>query len=135
GARAPDGPAILARYEQLPACRMRIKVELAMWGETQKTDATLTFRRPGSLRIDWDGFGQAVKFVRSPAEHRVFYPQEQTYNDIKGPGRSSLVWDGFANPARSLAALLEPGRRDRAILTRRWLPTLKPAGTEIEHGH
>lgn len=131
----PDGAAILARYEQLPACRIRIKAGLAMWGENQKTEATITFRRPGSLRIDWDGFGQAVRFVRAPGEHRVFYPQEQTFNDIKGPARTSLVWDGFANPARSLAALLEPGRRDRAILTRRWAPGLKYTGTEVEAGN
>jgi hypothetical protein len=129
-----DGSALVARYRSLPACRMRISQEVVDGDGAQRAEGTLTFRRPGWLRIDWKGFGQELRFVKSPREHRVYFPGEQLYTELSLRQPQSLAWDSFATPARSLAALLEPGPRDRALVERAWLPALQRVGTEAVDG-
>src|SRR5207244_1584460 len=79
----PDGAALVARYRQLAGCRMRMEIALRPDAvPAQRATATLLFRRPGNLRVDWDGFQQSVQFVRTPREHRAFYPQQQSYGEL-----------------------------------------------------
>src|SRR5437870_5751747 len=49
-----DASGLAAAYRHLPACRMRITIEGTVRGETEKAKATLLFRRPEHLRIDWE---------------------------------------------------------------------------------
>lgn len=124
------GRELLERYRQIPACKMKITVD---WiGEQVK--ATLLYRRPGCFRVDWDGFGQTMQFVVSPAEHKAYYPQDQSFMDLRRQSNDERLWDSFANPVRSFAALLEPRAADTSVLEKVWLPRLKAKGRVLEDG-
>ena len=86
--------------------------------------ATLLFRRPGNLRVEWDGFQQSVQ-CRTPREHRVFYPQQQNYGDLTDNQFTGPLWNGFASAPRCLAALLEPKAYRSADDRRARVPTVK----------
>jgi hypothetical protein len=130
-----DTAGLVARYRQLPACRMRIAMAATVRGEVETAKATLLFRRPDHLRIDWEEQGVLLsQLVHTPRERRAFFPQMHTSLDLAGRPQNGQVWDGFLNPPRSLAALLEPTPADSAVLEQFWLPGLKPAGTEVVEG-